>query len=317
MQNETDIRRLVGRDQVRALSERSDKAGLVFFLGHSAVLVVTGYLIYLGRGSLWVWPAMLLHGVVIVHLFAPFHETTHGTAFRTRWLNEAVSWVTGLALMLPPLHFKFEHAVHHSATQMPGRDPEMIAVAETLPGYLYYATAIPYFIGAFSSLIRHPLGLFTAEERGFIPATSLRRVQREGQMMCLVYALLAILSITLHSWVFVMYWLLPRFLGEPVMRLIRMSEHVGRPSVPDLLENTRSVVTLAPLRWLNWNMGLHTAHHAVPLVPFFALPRLHRILEPHIGDVRQGYLGAQWALIRNGWAHRRGQRNAAAIGGSG
>ena len=319
MQNEADIRRLVGRDRVRALSERSDRAALVFLFGHVAALLLTGCLIYLARGSLWIWPAMLLHGVVIVHLFAPFHETTHGTAFRTRWLNEAVAWATGLVLTLPPLHFKFEHALHHSATQMPGRDPEMIAVAETLPGYLYYATAIPYFIGALSSLIRHPLGLFTTEERGFIPASSLRQVQREGRIMLLVYALLVVLSILLHSWVFVIYWLLPRVLGEPMMRLIRMSEHVGRPNLPDLLQNTRSVVTLTPLRWLNWNMGLHTAHHAIPLVPFLALPRLHRILEPHIGDVRQGYLGTQWVLIRNGRARqnrRRPQRDAAAIGGS-
>jgi fatty acid desaturase len=304
VQNEAEIRRIVGRERVRALSERSNGAGLAFLAGHGAALLATGSLVRLGLGSPWVWPALLLHGVVIVHLFAPFHETTHGTAFRTRWLNAAVSWVSGLALLLPPLHFKFEHAAHHSATQMAGRDPEMIAMAETLPGYLYYATAIPYFLGAFSSLLRHPFGLFTEEEREFLPATSLRRVQREAQAMWLVYALLAAASLALHSWVVVVYWLLPRFLGEPVMRLIRMSEHVGRPAVPDLLQNTRSVLTLAPLRWLNWNMGLHAAHHAIPLVPFFALPRLHRILEPHLVDVRRSYVGTQWLLIRNGWAHR-------------
>jgi fatty acid desaturase len=305
MQNEAEIRRMVGREQVRALSERADRAGLTFLLGHVATLLVTGSLVYLGSETLWIWPAMLLHGVVIVHLFAPFHETTHGTAFRTRWLNELVSWLSGLALMLPPLHFKYEHAAHHSLTQMPGRDPEMIAMGETLPGYLYYASAIPYFIGAFSSLLRHPFALFTAEEREFLPRAALRQVQHQAQLMWLVYVLLAAVSVALHSWVFVIYWLLPRFLGEPVMRLIRMSEHVGRPAVPDLLQNTRTVLTLAPLRWLNWNMGLHAAHHAIPLVPFFALPRLHRILEPHLGEVRRSYLGTQWLLIRNGWTRQR------------
>ena len=38
-----------------------------------------------GMEGTWILPAMFLHGVVIVHLFAPFHESTHGTAFRSRW----------------------------------------------------------------------------------------------------------------------------------------------------------------------------------------------------------------------------------------
>jgi fatty acid desaturase len=278
---------------------------LAFLLGHLAALLATGGLVYLARGSGWVWPAMLLHGIVIVHLFAPFHETTHGTAFRTRWLNDAVAWFSGLALMLPPLFFRYEHAAHHSSTQMPGRDPEMIAMAETLPGYLYYATAIPYFAAAFGSLLRHPFARFTATERAFLPEAAQRQVQREAWLMWAVYAALALASFWLHSWALVVYWLLPRFIGEPVMRLIRMSEHVGRPSVPNLLQNTRSVIAPTLLRWLNWNMGLHAAHHAVPLVPFHALPRLHRILEPQFGDVRVGYLATQWLLVRNGWIRWR------------
>jgi fatty acid desaturase len=305
MQNQAEIRRIVGKDQVRALSVRSDRAGLSYLIGHFAALLVTGSLIYFARGSGWIWPAMLLHGVVIVHLFAPFHETAHGTAFRTRWLNQAVAWFSGLALMLPPLFFKYEHAAHHSATQMAGRDPEMIAMAETLPGYLYYATAIPYFISALSSLLRHPFARFNATELAFLPETARRQVQREAWLMWAVYIALALASFGLHSWAVVLYWLLPRVIGEPVMRLIRMTEHVGRPSVPDLLQNTRSVLAPLPLRLLNWNMGLHAAHHAVPLVPFHALPQLHRILEPRFGAVSSGYIAATGLLIRNGWTRWR------------
>jgi fatty acid desaturase len=110
---------------------------------------------------------MFLHGVVIVHLFAPFHETSHGSAFATRWVNGAVEWACGLALGLPPTHFRLEHAEHHAHTQQQGRDPEMIATAETLGGYLLYASAWPYFRSLFSVLLRLPFGRFNAEERGF------------------------------------------------------------------------------------------------------------------------------------------------------
>ena len=93
-------------------------------------------------------------------------------------------------------------------------------------------------------------------------------------------------------------FVLPRILGEPAMRLIRMSEHVGRPEVADWLANTRTVLTIAPLRWLAWNMAFHAEHHAVPSVPFHALPALHRELGPRIADVRRGYAATQLHLVR-------------------
>ncbi len=88
-------------------------------------------------------------------------------------------------------------------------------------------------------------------------------------------------------------------LGEPVMRVIRMSEHVGRPRVADIRRNTRTVVTFAPLRWLAWNMAFHAEHHALPSVPFHALPSLHRILGPHLEDAEHGYIATQIHLLRH------------------
>jgi fatty acid desaturase len=302
MEGQKRVRDIVERSQIQALSRRSDVPGLIFLTGHAATLAMTGTLIWMSSGSVWLVPAMFVHGIVIVHLFAPFHETCHGTAFRTRWLNTMVSWFTGLALLLEPLHFKHEHAAHHSYTQHLGKDPQMIPMAERLRGYLLYATAIPYFIGALRQLVNHPLGRFTAEERANFPDGSLDKMRREALIMWGVYIGIATLSVVLQTWAAVLYWLLPRVIGEPIMRLIRMSEHVGRPRTPDLLRNTRTVLTLAPIRLLAWNNAYHAEHHAIPTVPFFSLPRLHSLLKPHIEDVRPGYFNTQLHLIRNGLA---------------
>ncbi|MGD9741006.1 MAG: fatty acid desaturase [Dongiaceae bacterium] len=300
MEGQESIRSIVGRSQIQALSSRSDRPGLTFLAGHIAALTLTGTLVWLSVGSIWMLPATFSHGIVIVHLFAPFHETCHRTAFRSRWLNTVVSWLTGLVLLLEPLHFKFEHAAHHSFTQHPGKDPQMIPMAENLRGYLLYATSIPYFVGALRQLINHPFGRFTAEERRIFPDRSLAKVRREALMMWGVYLGVAAASVALQTWAALIYWLLPRIVGEPVMRLIRMSEHVGCPRVPNLLRNTRTVLTFAPIRWLAWNNAYHAEHHAIPTVPFFSLPRLHAILGAHIEDVRPGYLNTQLHLIRNG-----------------
>jgi fatty acid desaturase len=291
------IRALVPRERLRALGQRRDGPGLVFLFGHLLTLALTGTLLGLSLGSWWVVPATFLHGVVIVHLFAPFHESTHGTAFRTRWLNQAVAWATGLALFLPPTHFTLEHAAHHKFTQDPERDPERVPEANTVRGYLLYATAIPYFRYAFSKLVHQARGRFTDLERSFIPPRSLPTVQREAQLMWAFYVALAVVSLAAQSWAVVLYWLLPRIVGEPAMRIIRMSEHGACPLVPDMLRNTRTVITLRPLRWLNWNNAHHAEHHALPGIPFHALPALHQDLRAHLAEVRPGYVATQAHLL--------------------
>ena len=80
--------------------------------------------------------------------------------------------------------------------------------------------------------------------------------------------------------------------------MIRIAEHTGCELDPNMLRNTRTMLTNAPLRWLNWNMALHVEHHAISSVPFHALPRLHELLAPHLVHVSKGYLGAQRDVVR-------------------
>lgn len=108
-----------------SLTQRSDAAGFAQLAGHFAALVATGYLISSSIGTYWLPLALLVHGFVLVFLFAPLHETIHRTAFRSRWVNTAVSWFCGAALMLPPDYFRAFHFTHHRYTQNPERDPEL------------------------------------------------------------------------------------------------------------------------------------------------------------------------------------------------
>ena len=294
-----NVRDIVGRKRLRELMARRDGPGLVFLAGHVGLLGVTGALLWMSLGTPWVVATTFLHGIVIVHFFAPFHECTHYTAFKSRWLNTAVAWFTGLVLMLPPLVFRYAHADHHTYTQNIRRDPQMIPMGETLPGYLYYASSIPYFISNLGALVNQTFGRLTEEELRAVPESARSAVQREAVIFWAVYLGLAGISLWLGTWAVVIYWLIPRFVGEPVMRIIRMSEHVGCARVPDMLQNSRTVEASAPVRWLAWNMPYHTAHHAAPQVPFHALPDLNAVLRDHTTDVRHGYIDAVRFQVRN------------------
>ena len=286
----TIIRRIIGTGRLPGFVARRDGPGLAFAAMHAALIVATGWLLWRTLGAAWAVPAAIVHGILIVHLFAPFHESTHYTAFRTRRLNTAAGWLTGLALMLPPTVFRYQHTAHHRYTQDIELDPQMIPIGEHRWGFLYYASAVPYFQGILSGLLRQPFGRLSPAERRDVPPAQHGAVQREAQVFWCVYLLLAAVSVHFESWLAVQLWLVPRIVGEPLMRVIRMSEHVGCARVPSMLENTRTVFTAAPLRLLAWNMAYHTAHHALPQAPFFQLGALDAVLRAHVVETRDGYV---------------------------
>ena len=284
------IRDIIGRGRLSGFVERRDGPGLAFATAHAAIIVATGWVLWRTLGTAWAVPATVLHGIVVVHLFAPFHESTHYTAFRSRSLNTAAGWITGLVLMLPPTLFRYQHTAHHRYTQDVQRDPQMIPVGEHRWGFLYYTSAVPYFQGILSGLVRQPFGRLSPAERRDAPPALHGTVQREAQIFWCVYLALAAVSVHFESWLVVQLWLLPRLAGEPLMRVIRMSEHVGCARVPSMLANTRTVFTIAPLRLLAWNMAYHTAHHALPQAPFFRLGALDAVLRDHVVETRDGYV---------------------------
>ncbi len=282
-------RKYVDRRELRDMMTRKDWPGLLFLSGHFGLIAVSGYLIYISPGGLLTVLAMFLHGVFIVHLFAPLHECSHSTAYKTQWLNDGVYWFCSLVLGLSPLHFKLQHVDHHTYTQDVDNDPQMILIGETLWGYLYYASAIPYFIDILSNLYRHSLNRFSERELKYVYDSARPRIVRQTRFMVLFYLAVLAASLYFESWIALTYWLIPRIIGEPVERIIRLAEHNGCDRTPDMLLNTRTILSFYPVRWLSWNMPLHTAHHAVPQVPFFSIPRLNACLQSRTKDVRDGY----------------------------
>lgn len=291
----TDI---VPKARYRAFLRRADGPGLLFLAGHLATLAVTGTLVYLAHGTWWLLPAMALHGVVLVHLFAPLHECTHYTAFESRWLNDTVAWLAGLAIILQPTFFRLEHRAHHAHTQHEHDDPELIALPNGVAGYLCYLSTIPYWQGLIHNMIDHAQGRFNTTEQRFLDARQQREVMVGTRWMWAFYTAVALISLVAGSWAALTFWLIPRLLGEPYMRVVRMAEHVGLPLVPNFLQNTRTTKVLWPLRVLNWNMAYHTAHHFAPAVPFHRLPAFHREIEPHVASIGDGYIEVHGDIVR-------------------
>ncbi len=86
---------MISRKEAKPYLKRKDWPGLVYLSGHFSMICGTGYLVYLSTNTGWIIPTIILHGFILSTLFHPLHECIHGTAFRTRWLNETVMQVLG------------------------------------------------------------------------------------------------------------------------------------------------------------------------------------------------------------------------------
>ena len=291
------------RADVRPLLERTNRHATALLAAHAALFLAAGLWVWSAIGSWSVMPALVADGVVMGHLFALLHECSHRTAFRSRRANRTVAWLCGLVVGLPPRYFRLEHTAHHRSTQQPDLDPELIDVPSDRRHYVLFLAGGPYWWWAGRTLFAHAAGQLLPFESTFVVPGERRRVFHEARTFVAVYAAAIAASIATGSTALLWLWVLPRLLGEPIIRVARLSEHAGRARTADPMENTRSLRVAVPLRLLAWNMPFHAEHHAMPSVPFHALPRLHTLLAPPSSG---GYLAVQREILRAVRERRQG-----------
>lgn len=284
------------RDRLRALSaKRSDTAGLRQLSLHAALLAATAATVLASRGTPWLVPAALAHGIVLSFLFCALHESVHRSAFRSRRLNDAVAWVCGALLLMAPTWFRHFHMAHHRWTQDPQRDPELASPKPaSLGGWLWHVSGLPVWGSLAATLIRLAADRADAP---YLPARDRDRAVREARILLALYAGVALVSLATQNWLAVLLWVGPALAGQPALRLFLLAEHTGRPLAADMFANTRTTLTNRAMRRLCWNMNLHTEHHAYPSVPFWALPEVHGLVRERLQDPAPGYAAANRTIL--------------------
>jgi fatty acid desaturase len=240
---------------------------------------------------------MVLHGIVIVTMFAPMHECVHRTAFASRGANDTVGWVAGVLGFYNATYYRHFHAWHHRYTQDPARDPERMYPRAS--NRLAYVKEISAFMFWFRRAIDYPaLAIGRTDHLPFVPASARRSIMVSMSLQLLIYLAAALMM--LMGYDFALYfWFFPALLAMPLLRAYLITEHTGCSQDGDGLSNTRTTLALFPIRLLMWNMPYHAEHHLFPSIPFHRLPAVHLKIRDRLGHVAPGYIETNRAILRS------------------
>jgi MocE subfamily Rieske [2Fe-2S] domain protein len=286
----------VPKAEMRKLLERCDGPALRDTLIWFALLFGFGFWAYSWWGSVWAIIPFALYGVIYGSTSdSRWHESNHGTAFKTDWMNNVLYELASFMVMRESVVWRWSHNRHHSDTIIVGRDPE-IAVPRPpcLRRFFLSFLGLNGARGYFKTVLLHCTGRLTADELTFIPASEQRKIIWRARLYALIYAGVIGLALYHRTILPLMFIGLPNLYGAWLMPIYGYTQHAGlAENVLDHRLNCRTVYMNPIHRYLYWNMNYHVEHHMFPLVPYHALPRLHNLVKADMpkpyGSIREAW----------------------------
>ncbi len=290
----------VPRATMRKLLERRDGPAIRDTLLWFALIFGSGAAAFALWGTWWAVIPFAIYGVLYASTSdSRWHESGHGTAFKTDWMNNALYEIASFMVMRESTVWRWSHTRHHSDTIIVGRDPE-IAVPRPPDlkalgmGFFNLGGYPKYFAG----ILRHSFGRMSGDEKTYIPETEFPKIFLRARIYVLIYAGVIVLSVATRSILPLMFVGLVNLYGSWLMVIYGLTQHSGlAENVLDHRLNCRTVRMNFLNRYLYWNMNYHVEHHMFPLVPYHALPRLHEAVKADCPVPYRGLFDAYREII--------------------
>ena len=319
MQNRTRPRDLFSREEIQALTARSDLAGWWAVLSTWAVIAATFAMMALWPSMWTVGLGLILLGGRQLALAILMHDAAHGTLFRRRFLNDKVTdWLCARIVWNDLPRYRAHHLKHHANTNREN-DPDWslsapfpvsrMSLARKFLRDLLGLTGLKRLVGQFLIDIGH---------YGYTVANDARPRARDGEgawdyaregvrnmsgVLVANLLLVLILAACGQAWLYLVWVAAYLTTFSLFVRIRSMAEHAVTEQGADPLRNTRTTragwlarATVAPIR-----VNCHIEHHLMASVPYFRLPRLHQLLKARADLVEPpGYLQVLHIVSRPG-----------------
>ena len=320
---------------LRELSRRSDLKGFIQAGGHLAAFLTSGGLAYvLWLQEFWIAfvAALWVHGTIATFwVGVAGHELTHGSVFKTKWLNKLFLYAFSTISWFDPFDYSASHTFHHRYTLHPEGDREVLLPISPTVGRTFLIQLLTInlatpsdrtlskggLIATILATARSALGPAGAK---FFPnnewLTSVHQDQPRQEMrsawfsrwQLFFHASVLVVSIATGQWVWILLISVASSIGNWARHLCVMPQHCGlMDETPDFRKCVRSMTMIWPLEFLYWNMNWHLEHHMYAGVPCYNLKKLHRAVAHDMPKPRT--LISAWREMYYVWDRQREEPN--------
>ena len=290
-------------DTLKELTTKSDLKGLAHALTFLLIYLGTvGVALYFFLTQQWVLMVIAAYVHSIFHGFvgmgAAVHELSHGTAFKTKWLNEFFFRLFAFLTWNSYFHFKESHKRHHQYTGYDvldmeiQREPIPYTIAQVIGWFTFDWV---HFKNIMGTNLAHAMGNTDVDFFFWCPLLSKDNIKtksliRWARILFIGHGILLALFIYFQLWILIFTVTFGYFFATFLVHGCEIQQHSGlMRNVPDwrVVAYTASFGPI--MSFLYWNMNFHAEHHMYSAVPFYNLPKLHRLLEPDLAKPIKGY----------------------------
>ncbi|MBS0367467.1 MAG: fatty acid desaturase [Proteobacteria bacterium] len=249
-----------------------------------------------------IWPVriacIIVIGICIQAMAILMHEALHRNLFRRPTPDRWAAFAFGIPAFFSGTAYKVAHLSHHQHTRTSLDQDEISNLCRSPRQYwfLFYAW---FAVGMLLYIFIVPwkaLSIASAADR--------RRIVREYAAMLALYSLVIVIAILVGrvSELF-LYWLLPVQVAMLFSNIRGLAEHLCTEK-SSVVSRTRTTTSNALVSFLMCNLNYHLEHHLFPGVPWYNLPKAHKVLAATYAKtgafIQTSYIGYAAQAFRRG-----------------
>lgn len=294
---------LFSRQEIALLTKRSDLMGAwAIVMTWGGVALIFTLMAWVSQQSIW----LAVPGIVVGMLFLAgrqlslsiiVHDASHGTLFKTKWLNQYLTdWLCARPLWNDLSKYRDYHFIHHTRTGTDD-DPDLIlrngypttpqSLTRKFARDLSGLVGIKYLVGRVLmdagilnwTVTGEVTWLPQNERRWYQPIISV--VTESTPMLITNILLFGALYLAGYAWLYLCWVVAHLTFFMAFMRIRSMAEHAACTRNLNMFENTRTVKAGWLARALVAPIGVnyHMEHHIVASCPWFRLSTAHKMLQ--------------------------------------
>lgn len=213
--------------------------------------------------------AYLLGGLSLSTLSVLSHESSHNLFTRNPRIDRWIGFICGIPILFSAMGYRIMHPIHHKRLRTV-EDPDDIENATKDPAVLRWVYVAVFFVSVYLYLI-------------MVPANAFRKGMRSEKTV-VILEFFGMAGIVALGWILlpaqwmIEGWLLPLIVAGQIANIRGIAEH-GMTTSGNEMTDTRTVATHPVLSFLMCNINYHIEHHLYPGVPWYNLPKVHKLLQ--------------------------------------